>query len=257
MRLKCSLLALSALASLFMTACNAGGSGRGESCRARNDCSDGLRCINNVCTQNDFDVSTTAQSCDLIECTGDADCCEEPPASCPRLQEDCRDFGDMFACDEFDRICVCRQGCEENRCVSRCNSDADCFGFSCVAGSCVECMTDDDCFGEQTCSGGSCVSGCTADADCPYFNTCMAGECVETGCTNDRECIAASDNPRAICVESACSAPCESDADCNPGGYRFQACEEGQCMYVGCETNEECRIFLSIPPGSETRAVCR
>lgn len=243
---------------LLSVGCDAGGgSGRGESCRARNDCRSGLRCINDICTLNDFDVAPSTLSCDLIECTADGDCCGDPPDFCAGLERDCA-AGSTFACDEFDASCVCRRSCAENRCIFTCASDADCgFGGTCSGGTCVECSTDSDCFGGRMCRSGSCVSGCTSNSDCPYFHSCTAGECVETGCTTDRECIAISDNPRAICVEAECSAPCESDADCNVGGYRFQACERGQCTYIGCETDEECRIFLGVPPGSDSSAICR
>lgn len=244
--------------SLFALGCadDGLGSGRGESCRARNDCAGGLHCINNVCTLNDFDVEPSATSCDLIECSVDADCCGELSSFCLSLQEDCS-LGDTFACDDFDRNCRCREGCRENRCIPTCATDADCFGGSCMAGTCVNCVTDTDCFEGAVCRSGACVEACASNADCPYFHSCEAGECVETGCITDRECIAFTDNPRAVCVDGECSAPCESDAQCNLGGYQFQSCEGGQCRYIGCQTDEECRIFLDVRPGDGTYAICR
>lgn len=246
------------LATLAVAAgCDGGSSGRGESCRARNDCASGLRCINNICALNDFSIEPTALSCDLIECVADGDCCPEPPPSCTSLERDCT-AGDTFACDEFDRSCRCRRSCQESRCVFSCATDPDCgFGSTCVAGLCVECSSDGECGGDRVCRVGQCVSACSSNSDCPYFHTCTGGECVETGCTTDRECIAATSNPRATCTEGECSAPCESDAQCNVSGYSFQACTDGQCVYVGCETDEECRIFLRITPGSMSSAVCR
>ncbi len=235
-----------------------GGSGRGESCRARNDCAGGLHCINDICTLSDFSVATTTKSCDLIECSVDADCCTSPSSSfCDNLQMNCS-AGDSFSCQQYESECACHRGCSaDNRCVSTCTMDSDCAGGRCVSGSCVECMADSDCGGNRSCNMGTCVSGCTTNSECPYFNTCMSGTCVETGCTADHECIASTGNPRAVCVDSKCSAPCESDAECNVAGYRFQACQSGQCVYVGCQTDEECRIFLDVTPGSSSSAVCR
>jgi hypothetical protein len=236
--------------------CTGGSSGRGESCRARNDCANGLACVNMVCTLNDFEVSTTAMSCDLIECTADPECCPEPSSFCQTLEAQCR-AGDAIACSDFDDNCVCNNVCQENRCVFQCTDNFQCPSGMCVAGSCVECMTNDDCFGDDICNAGACVTGCSSSRDCPYLHTCTAGQCVETGCTTDRECIALTDNPRSICREAVCTTPCSNDAECNGGEYRFQACIDSQCTYVGCETDEECRIYLNIPIGSDFSAVCR
>lgn len=238
--------------------CDGGGglSGRGESCRWRNDCQGGLACVNNICTLNDFNVAMTAKSCDLIECTADGDCCGELPSFCVDLQAQC-EAGDTFACSQFDDNCVCNDACVENRCVFRCTTDSDCVGGTCAGGTCVDCTTDDDCFGDQVCDTGSCVSGCSSTRDCPYLHACQEGRCVETGCTNARECIALTGNPRALCVDAECTSPCTNDAECNGGSYRFQDCIDGSCVYVGCETDEECRIFLDVSPGSSSSAVCR
>lgn len=242
---------------LTMAGCDGGSghSGRGESCRWRNDCSSGLACVNSVCTLNDFDVSTTAKSCDLIECSADEDCCELSPF-CENLADSC-EAGDAFSCSRYETECVCNEACRDNRCVFQCTSDTDCFGGACVGGTCVNCQNDSDCSGDRVCDAGSCVNGCVSTSDCPYLHSCDQGRCVETGCTTDRECIALSNNPRALCVDSECTSPCENDAECNSGRYRFQECVDGSCVYVGCDTDEECRIFLAVPPGSGASALCR
>lgn len=230
-----------ALAGTFVMGCSqSSGSGRGESCRARNDCTDGLRCISNVCVQQDFDIAQSAKSCERVECNVDADCC-----------------------DDVEPGGTCNRGCENSLCVFRCTMDFECGGGFCMAGRCASCRTDADCGTGNACRQGLCEERCESNADCPYLNTCTAGECIETGCTTNRECVALSDNPRAVCVPDEvsgirkCLLPCESDAECNPGGYRFQQCDAGRCIYVGCETEEECRIYLDLSPGSELRAVCR
>ena len=48
---------------------------RGESCQVRNDCNKGLHCIQQRCVKAEYDISTTAKECNLVECAGDADCC--------------------------------------------------------------------------------------------------------------------------------------------------------------------------------------
>lgn len=258
MRILSSLLG--ALLTMSVIGCE-GGSGysnRGESCRWRNDCKSGLACIGGVCTQNDFPIEMTAKSCDLIECSTDQDCCDPDdfPSTCPEWDELC-EGGDEFACDNYDTFCVCRERCREDRCVFHCTSDSDCGIGSCVAGRCVLCEVDDDCDTNEVCDDGFCEPACTTRNDCPYFHDCQAGRCVETGCDTDRECVAYTGNPRALCREGECKLPCENDAECNAFGYDFMDCVEGECVYVGCDSDEECRIRLDLPPGSSVTAVCR
>ncbi|MEM9691036.1 MAG: hypothetical protein AAGA56_00695 [Myxococcota bacterium] len=230
---------------------------RGESCRARNDCADDLRCVNNICSQDDFAVATTAKNCDLIECTAPADCCN-PPANCAQLEQQCNiDGPGSLACQQFEAQCECNFRCEADRCIPTCVDDFDCPAGTCVNGTCAGCMDANDCGIGQSCVGGQCVTGCTGTQDCPYFSTCTDGQCVEVGCQTDRECAASTENGLATCVDGECSAPCTSDAECNPGGYRFQACVDSQCVYVGCDSNEECRIFLQVPVGSPQQVICR
>lgn len=248
-------IARSAFCSWERVEGGSGHSGRGESCWRRNDCKSGLACINGVCTLNDFEIETTAKPCDLIECTVDANFCDEPSSYCDDLASNC-ELGYAYACSQYNSECVCRAGCSENRCVFRCSRDSDCLVGTCVDGGCVQCSRDGDCSGDRVCDSGTCVAGCSSNRDCPYLHTCRNGRCIETGCTTDRECIALSDNPRALCDQGECTIPCENDAECNLGGYRFQDCIEGRCVYVDCETDEECRIFLDIRPGSNSTAVC-
>jgi hypothetical protein len=44
----------------------------------------------------------------------------------------------------------------------------------------------------------------------------------------------------------------------DPTSNSFEACVDGQCKFVGCETDTECRAALGIAalPG-KVRAVCR
>jgi hypothetical protein len=55
-----------------------------------------------------------------------------------------------------------------------------------------------------------------------------------------------------------CLVPCQSDLECDSATqFKFKACIQGYCKDVGCETDEECRIFLKAQPGAMQDAVCQ
>ncbi|HVZ31642.1 MAG TPA: hypothetical protein VG963_04405, partial [Polyangiaceae bacterium] len=66
---------------------------RGEACQARNDCESGLACILGVCSQDDFQLTSSAKHCDRVDCEVDADCCgtklTEAPAKCDNSTSIC------------------------------------------------------------------------------------------------------------------------------------------------------------------------
>ena len=274
--LSLSTLALAAAVLAFAPACDDAEEGgdaapapvskgkRGESCEFRNDCEAHLACVNEVCILNDYEVPPTAHDCRVIECADADDCCARArPPQCDQLEADCA-AGDQFACNQAQQLCGCDDwACEDNVCSFRvtCANDADCPGQlpQCVDRLCRQCASDADCvvFGGGTCDPtGTCLPRCSSRTDCPYFHDCQDGVCVETGCLDDRECMAFLRSPLAICTSGVCSLRCETDAECNPNGYAFQACVDGQCAYQGCNTAEECRIFLQVPPGSDVEVVC-
>src|SRR5690606_31253835 len=146
----------------------------------------------------------------------------------------------------------------------------------CEDGRCVECTDDDDCDEDanETCSRGSCHKPCTENEECPLFHACDDGECVERGCGTDTECILAAsrtqdiEDPRlAKCLPVAegsdiniCKVPCENDSECS----RFEVCNEGYCVFIGCKNHEECRAYFGLEreETSEdkpyiTKALCR
>jgi hypothetical protein len=230
---------------------------RGESCHSRLDCAAGLSCLGNVCTVANFPFSPTGKECMAIECREAADCCPEPIAGCATYEALCA-AGDATYCSYVQMYCVCdtsAYACEENHCVDVCDTDTDCvFGGTCVASRCVACASDDECLETQICKNQQCVEKCTEKIDCPYFHDCQAGVCVEVGCNDDRECIAATKNVLAICsTDKKCQIPCQTDAECQSGGYDFRACVNEFCVDIGCESDEECR--LRMPAGQD--AVCR
>src|SRR5690606_23444710 len=76
------------------------------------------------------------------------------------------------------------------------------------------------------CDDGTCVE-CRGAADCSFDRVCMSGRC-ET--------------------------PCKSDANCGT----FEACQAGECLYVGCRSDRECHLLPSVevaglPAGTDPR----
>jgi hypothetical protein len=124
-----------------------------------------------------------------------------------------------------------------------------------VAGKCVECAVDTDCFSlNDSCVNNQCQPKCTTNDDCQLFYSCQAGACVESGCASDRQCIGYTGNPLAHCIDTECRVPCQNDAECGD----LEACQNGTCTFIGCDTNDDCRYLLSnFYPNSGYAAVCK
>ncbi len=247
---------------------------KGEACQTTNDCASGLACMpspssnTGVCVLGVFNVSQTARECAITECQQATDCCETPPSSCDSLKESCdsqRDAGaspPISACTQYEALCVCdpaRRDCENGKCVVKCTDDQSCAnsgkGGKCLGGKCAQCATDTDCGGSNsdlTCVSGKCQPPCQGDGDCPGFERCLQGRCIEGGCQTTRECIAATRNVEATCgTDGKCIVPCQTDLECgNPKGYSFFSCVDGQCLYMGCESDKDCRLLLGGATGS-------
>ncbi len=245
---------------------------KGEACQTTNDCSPGLACLPGVngndtgtCVLGVFNVSQTAKECAVIECTQPSDCCETPGANCSALRAQCDadlaqfDASKPVSCALYELQCVCdpaQRDCENGRCITKCTSDDACTnsGGHCLGGKCGQCAGDEDCKdGDSTsdlmCINGECKSPCKGDGDCPGFERCLAGKCIEGGCQTTRECISATRNVEATCgTDGKCIVPCQTDLECgNPKGYSFYSCVQGQCLYMGCESDKDCRLYLTGP----------
>jgi hypothetical protein len=254
---------------------------RGEACRITADCGEGLACVpvpggaGGFCVTGDFHVRPTAKDCAIVECSQASDCCDQAEAQgCAALRESCigKDAGEGSPdCIAYRQKCGCDNGtidCEVGNCVSRCSVDKDCAvsgrGRRCSGGKCVQCTTDPDCGGGKQCVNGGCQTACTNDGDCAGFDRCLAGRCIASGCQADRECVASTRNVDARCgTDGKCIVPCETDLECgNPTDYRFFSCIEKECIYVGCESDKDCRLFLFGPSDASVllpnqHAVCR
>ncbi len=244
-------------------------SARGEECATTNDCADGLSCVpragagGGVCVQGDFKVAPTAKECAVIQCATATDCCPKTfPTNCASEQQSCAQ-GVTSACTYYDRYCKCdgtKFSCDNSACRSRCTTTTDCGGIgTCTNGQCVQCTDDSQCTGGTVCNNNVCTPPCTTDTDCSSFNRCTDGRCTASGCETDRECIAATKNVTAVCKSNACLVPCQTDLECgNPQDYHFYSCIKSQCIYVGCQSDKECQLYLGQAGGTHTgQIVCR
>lgn len=247
-------------------------------CAADTDCAD-------VCLGTGF-CSMSNYACtpetEAVDCLYYGQSCVGRQCNCTPPQYDPFDP----ICSDPDCLDVCTLRCRDERCVtdSSCETNADCFPFGltlCEDGLCVECLESSDCNEElgETCINNRCDTPCTQNEECPLFHACNLenGECEPSGCTSDRECVLAAasgglggsgDDARlAKCLPSelgdglnTCKVPCENDGSC---GSEFQVCDAGYCVFIGCESDEECRSYLGLAdldPDLLTyvpRAVCR
>lgn len=237
-------------------------SNRGENCLARNDCKKNLVCIDNTCVTKNYDISPTARHCERIECTSEADCCDADSQRCQELSSQCGS-GNAESCQDYHREC-CDEACRDGTCVPTrlpCTpGQAECPGDrTCANGRCFpSCMNDGDCSGDLICVQGRCQEGCRQTSECPLLSACQNNECTEVGCQSDRECIIVEDDPNAVCGENGeCRIPCNYDAECARGQGDFQVCQDGFCVFAGCENDTECRAYLGVSGDPDVQAVCR
>lgn len=260
-------LACTVLLAGQLSGCSGGDSFRrgiaGESCRARNDCADGLACLREVCIPAGTDLSVTGRACYRVECDGDADCCASfvPDPNCSVYEADCQ--ADPSDCEAFHALCQCNRACDAELCVDvgpSCSDDLECPAFTtpfCVSSRCVQCREHGDCVGENArCVEGTCKDPCATDENCPLLHACEAGVCVASGCQTDRECAFVLGDDRARCAEGACFVGCEDNAECDSAS--FEVCHQGRCTFAGCETDAECRALLGLSEtNGSVRAECR
>jgi hypothetical protein len=242
---------------------------RGEECQTTADCSGSLSCVprpNNagggICVDGQFNVSPTAKVCAVIECSQASDCCPTPPTSCPTYQQECSQ-GIQSACTEYQTLCTCASNpshwsCNNGSCKTQCSTNADCGIGQCTNGQCVQCTDDSMCQNGDVCNNNICTPPCMSDTDCSSFNRCTNGKCVASGCASDRECIAATKNVTAVCKSNTCVVPCQTDLECgNPDNYNFYSCIKNQCIYVGCQTDKECQLYLGGTGTHHGQIVCQ
>lgn len=246
------------------------GARKGEACQTTNDCAPGLACIPSssgvgVCVLGAFSVSQTAKECAIIQCEQASDCCGPPNSQCTTLADECARDVDGGAptstnCQLYESLCKCsNRDCENSKCITKCNTNTECRNSGlqiCAGGKCVECGSDTDCgsSGTYKCVSGECQPPCKGDGDCPGFQRCLNGQCTEGACQTNRECVAATRNVEATCgTDGKCIVPCSTDFECgSPKDYKFFSCVNGQCLYLGCDSDKDCRLMLDSAIGTSS-----
>lgn len=222
---------------------------------------DGATCLtSDDCEQDSCDLDTGTCRVGLNNCNSDDECqlvntCSTPYCNCTNPAYDPTDA----ICSDPDCQGVCGWTCAGERCVvdTSCKADTDCAYPTPHCGddgTCVECLTSDDCE-DAECVGGRCGPECEHDTQCGVFEACQEEKCVFVGCRTDRECVLgagtglfdpAQDPRLAVCsIEQGvgtCVYPCEIDAQCSP----TEVCLDGRCEYIGCETDAECKTIAGL-----------
>jgi hypothetical protein len=240
---------------------------KGEACQTTNDCAPGLACVpagsngSSICVLGAFTVAQTAKECAITECTTASDCCGTPNPSCENYKTLCDADASTSAtyCQLYAQQCLCDgRDCENGKCIQKCNNNAECtVGGStrtCAGGKCVSCSSDDQCGSSRKCVSGECQAPCEGDGDCPGFDRCINQQCTDGACQTNRECIAFTGNVEATCgTDGKCITPCTTDLECgSPRNFRFYSCVNNQCLFLGCETDKDCRLILEGLSGTSS-----
>lgn len=213
----------------------------GESCTARRDCGAALACVANVCIDPETGAGSmfggAGESCDAKnDCGPNLACiahvCVAASTSteitgkacykveCATKDDCCKDFSPSPGCDKFKQDCETDPAyCLTYRTYCECNR-------ACEAELCVDTPP-----------------GCKSSAECGSLLApfCNAGVCSE--CAEHADCAGENDK----CIAGKCQAPCTQNEHCPV----LWACQNGQCVEVGCNTDKECFFLLK-----DSRATC-
>lgn len=222
-------------------------------CDEDDDCKTGQVCNDShTCENNTTPTECTLDSdCESNVCLKDKDatkgicveCTPENSTNC-KPEESCNT---NHKCDNPNEPPVCSLS-------KPCSDDKICFiPEGELNGSCLDCLTNANCEGDETCNDRTCNGGgtpCTSNADCTPGTCYMeagttTGTCIdctgqencptESNCTSTSqcpeglECIVAGDETTGTCIE------CMQDSDCKNG----QTCSDQVCVNI-CTTKTDC-----------------
>ena len=202
------------LFSVILAGCGGDDStGEGGACTFTHECSEGLSCINKVCSPGNDSGHTciTDGQCGLnMQCVHGI--CQPPGTECT-LDSDCAD----------EMVCTAGN-CVDSTAIADCVLDEDCLeGETCQGGVCIsdspQCAADDDCpSGNCNETTGQCEdpTTCDTDAQCDDLKPCSVDTCTPEGCTH------------VASTEAGC---CETSANCTPANpCELVACEDFVCV---------------------------
>jgi hypothetical protein len=266
----------------------------GLSCGVAHDCPVGVSCANKSCQPTNFALTGTGKRCFTHDCTSIDDCCgempQQAPAKCAKRESICN-RPSLPGCTPF-LSCMAQKDCGTGKCAGTCSAAftttclaaADCApntcdptthkcsvtGFDCSLTACAlnvcsfprcNCtnpdydQTNPICIDEEcqgicgfTCKDERCVvdTSCASDDDCslttPFCNNTKCGECRTSDDCEKEECIA-----------GHCGPICKTDTQCP----LFEACQAGECVFVGCRSDRECVLKAGTTTQDPRLAKCR
>jgi hypothetical protein len=141
--------------------------------------------------------------------------------------------------------------------ATACVEDADCENpCDLVSYAVCDCRNPDYDPLDELCSDPECIDVCTLTCEdrqcrpntsCETDDACLGLEqsicesvrCVE--CVEDEDC---SEDDNEECIDNVCDKPCEVNEECP----LFNECDDGECVYVGCQSDRECVLAANSGP---------
>jgi hypothetical protein len=252
------------------------------SCIVTHDCPSGGACANKSCQPSNFNLTGTGKTCHVSDCKSKADCCgempEQAPAKCANRESICN-RPTLTGCSTI--TCATSASCGAGKCEGSCYLTATkCLTIGdCTPNTCNLATTPDTCAVSGTdCSVSTCTSNTCSNLRCNCTNpeyapsdpicsdpdcvgicgfTCKDDRCVaDTSCNSDIQCVASTpfcssgkcsecrtseDCEDEDCIAGHCGPTCKVDTQCG----LFEACQAGECVFVGCRSDRECVLQAS------------
>jgi len=185
--------------------------------------------------------------CMGVQCEGLRPYCDPVTGLCVECleHEDCGGGG--LSCVQG----VCQAGAGDCIVAEDCADSED--GPHCFAGSCVQCITAQDCPPRHRCDGNLCIEAlcegvnCVAPAQCNPENGRCEPSCVDEGCPDAQLC----DGETGQCYNE--DGTCDGESQCRPGslcgaGGGFPPGGPEQGAKCDCPTGGQCAGDADCPP---------